>query len=270
MPTHDQERLRDDDPGRAAARLAAVSQRVRAARGASEDHPAEEARRLASIERDLLAVSGELVRSDPDIADDRGHPVLAEVGRWRSRRQAADLPDEARRAGRLLAGLVDDESTRWRETAQAVVDRGSAQDAFDLLCDASVLDQEAMRRRGARPGTPPLRGDRAPLRAALVEKVAADPPSDAVRERWVTDLLDRADVVLTGIDELDRPRRGRSSASWRTTSTGTSATSRSRRGGGAVDSSASSAACAPRSRSVDSRAASKASSASAPSHASSA
>ena len=198
MPTQDQERPQDAVPGRAAARLMEVSQRVRAARGASEDDPLEEARRLASIERDLLVVSGDLVRSDPNLADDRGHPVLAEVARWRSRLPGRELVRRPVGAGPLLVDLVEDEATALARDAPR---RRSPGHVPGRASTCSPRPRHSTRRRcavGARrrhaaAARPTARRSARPCRTP----VARIRRAEAVRDRWVTDLLDRADVVLT-------------------------------------------------------------------------
>lgn len=190
------------DDREAVRRLAVLEQRIRRAGGFTEDRPVDDARRLAEIEQDLLSVTRDLTRSDPDLADDCGHPVLADLGRWRSRCAALGLDAERARAGDLLAELVGDEADHWCEAAARAVADGSPDQCFQLLSEATVLEWEATVRRPEAPGRTLLENDRGALREAFVRKLETAPPDEAMRERWTTDLLDRADVVLTGIDDL--------------------------------------------------------------------
>ena len=190
------------ETGDATDRLEALETRARDARGATEDRPAAEAGRLAELELDLLALSQDLSRAHPHLADDRGHPVLADLGRWQSRCRRLGLEAADQKAAALHADFVDDEAERWRRAVKAAAGRADPQACLDLLTEAAVLDGENLSRQGEQPGSPPLAGERGPLREGFAAAIEAHPPTDDDRDRWATALLDRADVVLTAIDEL--------------------------------------------------------------------
>ncbi len=186
---------------RTLAELEGLEARVRAARSDVRADPLASASRLAGLEGELLRVGRDLERIDADLADDRGHPVLADVARWRTRLRQQALDGPVARANVLVDELVDDAAVRWRARAEEALRSPDPRLLFDLLAEATEFDQEAVSRRAA-DEAPPLAGERPELRAAFLDAIEARPPSEARRDRWATALLDRADVVLTAIDEM--------------------------------------------------------------------
>lgn len=178
--------------------------RLLAATGDSERSAPERAERLAGIEGDLLAALPALARTEPGFDGLKGHPTLADMGTWREELALHEVDGAVRGdAQALVDGLMRDEIERWQERTEGVTD---ADDAFEMLGELTMLEREGLTRGCA---LEPLDAVRAPVRAALARAVAEDPPSGKRRRTWTTNLLDRADVVLTGIDDVAPDRAAR-------------------------------------------------------------
>jgi hypothetical protein len=179
----------------------------------SEARPDRRAVALAAIEQDLHLVLAEHAHV-PALLGLRGHAALAAMEAWRDEALRLDCPDEARAAEDLIEALVRDEGARWCARAERLVaayegtpgadadpaaDPGSAaQRLFDHLLEATALEREALHRDHDDDDTLPVRTARDPVRAALARCEVPAPR----RAAWVRALLDSADEVLTGVDDL--------------------------------------------------------------------
>ncbi|MEM8885193.1 MAG: ion transporter [Planctomycetota bacterium] len=164
----------------------------------TDPDPHAKAARLATLEQEMLEAIPDACREDPALAASVGHPVLAEGSRWRDLAREAGAPQAAAQADDLVAGLIDDESERWK---QAHLDGKG--DAFRALADARAFDLEAMSRRRT---PPPLKDVRPRLRERFLADLRLDAPTETQRDDWVTELLDRANVTLTSADDMEPQR----------------------------------------------------------------
>ncbi|MHC4972831.1 MAG: hypothetical protein ACYTG3_10915 [Planctomycetota bacterium] len=166
--------------------------------GAPDPDSRAEAARLAALEKELLETVAELTALDTDLADDRGHPVLADCSRWRDLAEESGAPSAAAEAEALATRIISDHAAHWQaEIGHAPAD-GDPDACFRTLADARALDLEAL---SLTRGGAPLAGARADLRARFLRALEAHPPNAAERDAWARELLDRADVVLTSIDD---------------------------------------------------------------------
>ncbi|MHC4135367.1 MAG: hypothetical protein ACYS0K_10305 [Planctomycetota bacterium] len=173
--------------------------------GAPDPDSRAEATRLGALEKELLETVAELAALDTDLADDRGHPVLADCSRWRDLAEESGAPEAAAEAEALATRILADHAAQWQaESGHATAD-GDPGACFRALADARALDLEAL---SLTRGGPPLADARADLRARFLRALEARPPPAAERDAWVRELLDRADVVLTSIDDVG-PGRAR-------------------------------------------------------------
>lgn len=178
----------------------ALQARLERELGAPDPDSGAEAARLARLEKELLETVAEFTALDPGLARDRGHPVLADCSRWRDLAKASGAPDAAAEAEALARRIVTDHAAEW-QAAMARAPADSDPDAcFRALADARALDLETVYRTW---GKPLLGGARADVRARFLHALEARPPTVAERDTWARELLDRADVVLTSIDDAD-------------------------------------------------------------------
>jgi len=154
--------------------------------------PAAEALRLAALEGDLLAAA-----SREDVRD-RGHPMLSALAGFRDRAAASGAPLAAARAEELARALVADYAGEVGEPAADDVEA-----CFRALAQARVLDLEALSRTR---GGAPFAAVRPALRDRFVVARRARPPTSEVRAAWARELVDRADVVLSSLDDFEPAR----------------------------------------------------------------
>ncbi|MGE0193408.1 MAG: ion transporter [Planctomycetota bacterium] len=172
----------------------------------SEAPPARRARALAAIESDLCLALAEHA-SAPDLAGLRGHPVMAAMEAWGDDARQLAEPEAATAAEQLVERLVADEGERWQRTATALLDRTEGDEVqaarlFEHLLEATALEREALCRDRDHDDPTPVGTAREPVREAL----AAAKPSARQREQWVRALVDCADDVLTGVDDMPPAR----------------------------------------------------------------
>ncbi|MHC4490769.1 MAG: hypothetical protein ACYTDU_04005, partial [Planctomycetota bacterium] len=121
--------------------------------GAPDPDSRAEATRLGALEKELLEAVAELAALDTDLADDRGHPVLADCSRWRDLAEESGAPEAAAEAEALATRILADHAAQWQaESGHATAD-GDPGACFRALADARALDLEAL---SLTRGGPPL------------------------------------------------------------------------------------------------------------------
>ncbi|MGQ0613711.1 MAG: ion transporter [Planctomycetaceae bacterium] len=160
----------------------------------------ERAAHLAAFETDLLAWAASSSRAANAPHATAGDPVVTGTARWRDLLAAHGLEGGRGEAQALLEALVADAAARWSARNAPLLRAGDPEACFGALSQASAIDRQALARRA---GRRPLREARGPLREAFLAALRAAPASEAQRVRWALDLADRADVVLTGIDDAE-------------------------------------------------------------------
>jgi hypothetical protein len=168
--------------------------------GDTAPDPLEKAGRLSAFEVGFLESLPRIAKVDEDQAEQTGHPVLGHGSAWRDLAAESDAPKAARAADDLVARLIADAALAW----QPNVDGSDPDSYFRALADARAFDLEALARTTT--DLPPLASVRPALRAAFLTSLRDDPPSNELRDAWATELVDRADVVLTSIDDADPSR----------------------------------------------------------------
>ena len=191
------------DPSAAEELFSELERRVEEHLGATEPEPVAEAGHLATAEADVIHTIGALSALGSDLADDRGHPVLADLAVWRDLAAGMGLENAARESDELVDALVGGIATEWREQVLAPLDRDDPNACFLAISSAREFDLEALARRR---GSPPLSEVRPELRQALLAAIEARPPDEPTRDRWTTQLLDRADAVLAAVDGIEADR----------------------------------------------------------------
>jgi len=182
------------------APLDAIESRLRDLRGEARRPAAERAAHLAALESELLAWAAASARAAEAPHASAGDPIVTGAARWRDLLAASGLEGARGEAQALLEGLVADAAGRFSAEQATLARAGDPEACFSALSRASALDRQALARRA---GPPPLREARGPLREAFLAALRAAPAGERQRARWALDLADRADVVLTGIDDAE-------------------------------------------------------------------
>jgi len=181
------------------APLAALERRVGEELAAIDPDPRAEARRVALLELEVLERLGSLRERDAE----RGNPVLADCCAWRDLSERVEAPHAAQAADDLAARLIEDDAAAWAQATLAGLAPEDPRAWFRALAGARELDLEALGRRRMEP---PTAAFRARLRGGFLAAIAAAPPTSALRDDWVRELLDRGEAVLTSLDELEPDR----------------------------------------------------------------
>lgn len=183
--------------------VAELEERIERELGGVDPEPTAEAEHLAGLERAVLEKAAELAQLGTDLADDRGHPVLADAAAWRDLAEESGAPEGCAAAEELARAIVEGHAAAWWSAAGGGLAEAGPDACFRALAEARDLDAEALARTR---GIAPLREERRLLRERFRAALEADPPPVRTRDAWTRELLDGADVVLTSIDEID-PRR---------------------------------------------------------------
>lgn len=184
-------------------KLTDLRSKVRGLMGASAASAAETADKLGGLERDFLEISTEAQREDPIQTAQMGYPVLDDLRDWKEMALAMELEEPAGRAEEVLRDLIQDDVLRWKEKVLSAVDAFGPAECFETLMEATSLEVDARTRC---PEYTPAADDLAEMRTALRERlrelISSSEPEEDVRDAWVADLYDRADQVLSTVDNL--------------------------------------------------------------------
>ena len=182
-----------------AADLTALQEQLQ---GAVEDVGAshlDRAAAYAAVEGSLLELLPRLAREDPTFDGVRGHPTLADASEWRKAARRLEVTGQEAHAQGLIDDLMEDELEEWRVRSHRAAHVGDPVRCFQILSESTPLLREGYTRECEMSS---IKEERVALREALAAGVAAHPPSSERRAAWATELLDRADVVLTAIDDM--------------------------------------------------------------------
>ncbi len=166
--------------------------------------PEQRARRLAEIEAELGATLA-AAAGDLALARRRGHPIITAISEWGDDAARLGCSDAAAEAEALVERCLHDEGRAWSRMADrwlTATNEDVARNAtaiFRHLLAATALRREALCLDRDEAAATPIDVAR---RDALRDALAATDPTPAEREAWIRDLIDRADDVLTGMDEL--------------------------------------------------------------------
>lgn len=166
-----------------------------------QDFPAvQTAEALADVERTLWDEALRL-----DLLNERadGHAVVAEAQAWRRLCRRLELQDSVAAVDRLTDGFLTRAVEAWCVSVSAHLQTPDSDGCFRRLVQNTRLQltvgNEAT---GAGVDLGPLASARESLRRGLLECVECSAPSTETRERWVSELTDHCDMVLTAIDHV--------------------------------------------------------------------
>ncbi|MGH7199963.1 MAG: hypothetical protein ACREJB_05120, partial [Planctomycetaceae bacterium] len=183
------------------AALDRLDERVRACRGRSAVNPVEAAEELVRIEQELNSLT---VGEETAESTGAGTALPADLHHWRRLCRQLGLEETVAETGRLTRQFLRQSAAAWQASVERLVEQSPhARLCFDCLMHTTVLHLETLREAEGRPsGQAVLAEVRDRLRSALRDAVEAEPPDFEIRQAWARDLLDRADMVLTTLDDV--------------------------------------------------------------------
>lgn len=184
--------------------LSQLEQQLAEARADDGTTPAEILRRttrLADIERRLAALAaGSSYAQVRDVGT-----VLADLEQLRTACERLNLSQYVAEADHISQVYIEQSARNWQTDLQQVLDDGRPVPLFEALIETTVLQTEAGKYAAANSSAPPVFDEiRTALRQALLQAIETSPPTEAQHTSWVTSLVDRGDMAVTGVDD-DNP-----------------------------------------------------------------
>ncbi|QGJ70042.1 Hypothetical protein PBC10988_17310 [Planctomycetales bacterium 10988] len=188
--------------------LAEIQKRLHQTRGQSHSKAVEIAEELTRCEHEVLELSHQAEQLDPLHTQQLGYPVLDDLTQWRNELRRLDLGEAADDTEQVLIRLLEDDFARWKEHVEKSYQNWNADQCFSALIQARIFEFDTSLRcphhQFSQDAAQELREELRTRLKELVEKAATSPRPipEEKRAQWVTDLLDRSDLVLTNIDDL--------------------------------------------------------------------
>ncbi len=189
-------------------RIDEVERRLTAFRREQENRsdpvPLESAETLAGIEQDVIELSGQVNQSKAGLD---GNALLADVAEVEALCQRLNLDDAAKSAATLTSLDLEHTAQAWKESLSPILENPQPETCFTALVQTTAYELEAESHDPNRTNRHEVFADiRVELRQALLEGIKQTPPDAATCLNWVRDLIDRADLALTSVDNLPSER----------------------------------------------------------------
>lgn len=183
--------------------LLRLQARLEFLRGSPPSEAVETAEQLAELERSYLELAQQIVDQQNGKNAQQGFPLLDDLDDWHDLAENLGLENSAQAAEKTTCELFESEMERYHESLQNNLPPGEIEPVFQALLEVTTQELEALSRHPENPPGRELLGTiRSELRERLVELFHSKLHDEEARQHWVTLLLDQADVVLTGIDDL--------------------------------------------------------------------
>lgn len=177
---------------------------------------AAQAAELADVQVELLGLSRQVLLAEPRTRLPSGHPVLGDVEAWARMADELNLHATEAQARSLAADCAHDEAAEFFRSLEPLLEQPEAKKCFSELARLSTMELELKEfathdeegqdeaERTEEEGTRNIRfaSMRFRLRRSMEQALRDEPPDEETRQAWKTDLVDRADVMLTAIDDM--------------------------------------------------------------------
>lgn len=189
-------------------RIDEVEQKLTAFRREQEHRtdpvPLEAAETLADIEQDVIDLSGQVNQSK---SGQDGNALLADVAEAQALCERLKLTEAAEMAGRLTFEDLEHTAKAWKDSLSPILQDPQPENCFTALVQTTAYELEAESHDPHRTAWHGVFTEiRSELRQAFLEGTKLAPPDAATRQGWVRDLIDRADLALTSVDNLPSDR----------------------------------------------------------------
>lgn len=189
-------------------RIDEVERRLTAFRREQENRaepvPLEAAETLTDIERETIELGGEV---HPSKSGEDGNALLADVLQVQTLCTRLKLDTAAKLAGLLIVEDLEHTAKAWRESLSSILENPEPAACFTALVQTTAYELEAESHDPNRAARHAVFAEiREELQQAFLAGIEQDPPDDVTRLNWVRDLIDRADLALTSVDNLPNER----------------------------------------------------------------
>ena len=165
--------------------------------------PAAASDALVNVDRRLW------VESDRVVQQEVANSVLDELGHWRRQAYQWELSDTAVETVGVLADLKERTAAGWKSAVEEFLNAPNADGCFQHLQQTTTIHLELLEvssdadtHNDGLPFFQQLRDAETLLKRAFLDEVSRSPPTRAQRIKWARDLADRAEMILTAIDQV--------------------------------------------------------------------
>lgn len=170
----------------------------------SQVSPAEAAEVLTAIEGDVIELAGLLDQTGVRLD---GNALLADLQEVQALCERLKLETAAESAAKLTFEDLEHTAEAWKESLSPILDDPSAETCFSGLIQTTAYEREAESHDPNRTARHEVFAEiRGELRQAFLNAIDENPPDPDLRTSWVRDLIDRADIALTSVDNLPSDR----------------------------------------------------------------
>lgn len=173
-------------------------------RGEPSAEAIEVSTKLARLELEYLRLAREAERVSDDFVSQAGNPVLDDLADWSHAARLYQLDDATAAVQTVSEGVFVDVLDAWQHRSDTDEIAAHRIDLFfERLMEITSLELAAIEISTLDPpGLELLHAERSRWRNAFAATLRLRKPSDEELERWKIELLDRADTLLTSVDEM--------------------------------------------------------------------
>ena len=159
-------------------------------------------RSLRDVDRRLRCLA-DVNRDAATPLHNRTSEVIADLDNWKQLASRLELDESVAEADRLWESHLQHVADNWLDTTTQLLTEPDADNCFRHVIRTTALQLETQRQgHGKLIGVARFDKCRGLLREALLQSIERTPPSQDLRQRWVTQLLDLGDMVMTSVDDL--------------------------------------------------------------------
>ena len=154
---------------------------------------------LKEVENDLQTLA--FLPSEDHRADESA-ALLADIQRIRSSCVRLQLCQCVTEADRILSEYVEQSAGRWWEQLTPSLESSHPHENFESLIETTALELEARSHLDADADHSEMfAAIRNSLRASFQESLRAEPATEDQRAQWTRELIDRADMTMTAVEQ---------------------------------------------------------------------
>ncbi len=167
-------------------------------------NPQSAARTLSEIEQETITLIGLLDHSGARLD---GNALLADMQEVQELCEQLELPNAAETARQLTFEDLEHTAHAWKDSLADILKDPQLDACFSALVQTTAYELDAESHDPNRSSRHQVFEEtRENLQTALLAAIQTSPPDANIRLTWVRDLIDRADLVLTSVDNLPADR----------------------------------------------------------------
>ena len=193
----------EDDGTKATRRIKRLEQQLRGVENRLLDDVEAASRALVNVDRRLWVESNRVVQHEV------ANAVLDELGHWRRQAQQWELSETTVETVGVLADLKERTVDGWKAAVEEFLVRPNADGCFEHLQQTTTIHLELLE-ASADSDThneslsyfQKLRETETQLKRAFLDQISRSTPTSEQRLAWARELADRAEMILTSIDQV--------------------------------------------------------------------